>query len=92
VRQITYFFAKAQSNAVVVVFDDFLLKAIAGCYPRLIVAIGDVPQARLVAIGLLPRLPFLRRLLFQRSLLRDLLLQKQALSLGTLLGGDSQLF
>src|SRR5262249_4190699 len=43
VRQITYFLAKAQPDAAVTVFDDFLLEAIAGCYPRLIIAIGDLP-------------------------------------------------
>ena len=42
VCQIAYFFAKARPDAAVMVFDDFVLKTIAGGYPRLIVAIGDV--------------------------------------------------
>jgi len=46
----------------------------------------------LVAIGFLEQLPLLRRLLFQRSLFRYLLFQKQSLSLGTLLGSGSQAF
>jgi hypothetical protein len=46
----------------------------------------------LVAIGLLQQLPLLSRLLFQRSLFRDLLFQKQLLSLSTLLGSGSQAF
>ena len=31
-----------QPNAVVMVFDDFLLETIAGCYPGIIVAIGGL--------------------------------------------------
>jgi hypothetical protein len=46
----------------------------------------------LVAICLLLQLPSFRCVLFQRSLLRDLLLQKQLLLLGTLLRSNSQLF
>jgi hypothetical protein len=92
VRHIADVFGKAQLDAIVMVLDDFLLGAIAGCQPRRIVVVGGAAKTRLIALGPLQHSLLLYGLLFRSSPFRFLLFEKQLLLFGMLLRSGSQSF
>jgi hypothetical protein len=71
-----YFFGKAQLDAIVSVFDDFLSGPIASGQPRSIVLFGGAAQTGLIA-GLLQCLPLFCGFLLCRTVFQCLLFEER---------------